>query len=250
MRGGDNMENKEIKIEKTISYGKFKQLKGNRPINKGLLTAIRESINNDGNYLMYNPIIVNEKMEIIDGQHRLEAARLEASYIYYIVADGMKIRQAQVLNSKKRQWSSNDFLQSYLVEGKRDYETLNVLMNEYKFSIAIVVKFLAQQFHKPAMDRFRDGHLLIVDQDWAENAMGLLSTVRDYSPDYAYAQSSCQRAVAVLLNGLMKSGKPRLFEDQLKRYQTTITRRNSIKDYLKEFQLILDMGGDNKVKLI
>ena len=100
------------------------------------------------------------------------------------------------------------------------------------------------------MDRFRDGHLLIVDQAWAEDAMGLLSIVRDYSPDYAYAQSSCQRAIAVLLNKLREGGKPRLFEEQLKRYQTTITRRNSIKDYLKEFQLILDMGGGNKIQII
>jgi hypothetical protein len=240
---------KDIKIEKTISYGKFKQLEGNRPINKGLLNAIRESINNDGNYLMYNPIIVNEKMEIIDGQHRLEAARLEAADIYYIMATGMRIRQAQVLNSRKRQWSSNDFLQSYLVEGKRDYETLKVLMDEYKFSVAICVKYLAKNNHQSAMKKFRDGKFEVVDRDWAEDCLGLLSIVRDYSPDYAYAQSMCQTAVGKMLDALRAAGNPRLFEEQLKRYQTTITRRNSTKDYLKEFQLILDMGGNSKIKL-
>lgn len=240
----------EVKIQKTTDYSVFKPLAGNRPINKGLLLAIRESINNDGNYLMYNPIIVNEKMEIIDGQHRLEAARLEEVEVYYITAVGMKIRQAQVLNSKKRQWSSSDFLQSYLTEGKSEYQTLKQLMDEYRFSIAICVKYLSQNHHQSGMRKFRDGKFEIIDQAWAEDALGLLSKVRDYSPDYAYAQSMCQISVGKMLDALRVAGKPRLFEDQLKRYQTTITRRNSTKDYLKEFQLILDMGGDNKVKLI
>lgn len=244
------MSKEEVKIQSTTNYEQFKKLLGNRPINKSLIVSIRESINNDGNYLMYNPIIVNEEMEIIDGQHRLEAAQQEGKPIYYVVAKGMRLRQAQVLNSKKRQWIATDYLHSYLAEKRPDYIVLKELIDEYKFSVPVCVKFLSKSFHESAMRKFRDGSFEIVDRNWAEDGLGLLSTIREYSPDYAYVQSSCQRATALMLDKLQEAKKPRLFEDQLKRYQTTITRRNSAKDYLKEFQLILDMGGDNRVKLV
>lgn len=237
----------EIKILSTTDYGIFNKLLGNREYNKGLLVVLEESILNDGDYLRFNPILVNEKMEVIDGQHRLKKAEDLEKPIFYIIGHGLTLRHAQIFNSRKRGWVAKDFLQSYLAEGKRDYQILDDFCKEYKFSIAIGVKFLTHSRNQEGMRLFREGKLYVKDIAFAENAAGLLSTIRDHTPDYCYAQSSCQNAVMRMIEVLPK---PRVFEEKLNQYQTTITRRNSLKDYLKEFQLILDMGQSSGVKLI
>ena len=68
------MENIKMEILRTNKYEIFKELKGNREISPLRITKIINSIKNVG-YII-NPIIVNEKMEIIDGQGRLEALRI------------------------------------------------------------------------------------------------------------------------------------------------------------------------------
>ncbi|MEK6878376.1 MAG: ParB/Srx family N-terminal domain-containing protein, partial [Nanoarchaeota archaeon] len=73
-----------MKIEKTTDYKMFKKLKGNRNIYKPHLNGLIQSIQEE-NLLQYNPITINSDMEIVDGQHRLEAAKILKLDIYYLV---------------------------------------------------------------------------------------------------------------------------------------------------------------------
>ena len=63
-----------MEIFRTNKYEIFKQLKGNREVSPKRISKIINSIKEVG-YII-NPIIVNEKMEVIDGQGRLEALRI------------------------------------------------------------------------------------------------------------------------------------------------------------------------------
>ena len=58
------------KILSTYEYDKFKKIKGNRKINFKNLGKI---INSMSKKQLVIPILVNEKFEVIDGQHRLQA---------------------------------------------------------------------------------------------------------------------------------------------------------------------------------
>ena len=55
------------KIFKTYDYSLFKKLKGNRDIVESSLKGITKSMEEDG--YSHNLVQVNEKMEIVDGQH-------------------------------------------------------------------------------------------------------------------------------------------------------------------------------------
>ena len=59
-------------VFKTFDYGLFKNIKGNRELNPKNYKKILHSM---GNKQLEIPIIVNEKYEIIDGQHRRAADR-------------------------------------------------------------------------------------------------------------------------------------------------------------------------------
>jgi ParB-like chromosome segregation protein Spo0J len=69
---------------KTTDYKLFKINKLNRIVQTGHIEKLKKSIEKVG-YLKYNPIIVNEDMEIIDGQHRYFACVKLNLPIYYEV---------------------------------------------------------------------------------------------------------------------------------------------------------------------
>ncbi|WP_299997811.1 ParB N-terminal domain-containing protein, partial [uncultured Clostridium sp.] len=62
---------KQKTIQNTKDYLIFKKLEGNRPVVNRRVNKIIASIQNVG--YITSPLIVNEKMEVIDGQGRLEA---------------------------------------------------------------------------------------------------------------------------------------------------------------------------------
>lgn len=249
MKGGEYTMNNEIttpEVLVTTNYNQFKKLEGNRPFNKGLIVALLESIQNDGNYLQYNPIIVNDKMEVIDGQHRLKVAEDLSLPIYYIVAKGLKLNETRVLNSQKRNWTSADYLNAFIIQGDRDAMELRDFMKEYKFTIAIAVRILSGSESADKMKDFRAGKFEIKDMDWAHEVASLLSLIRDYSPDYAHGHTACLRAVMRLHDELKD---PKRFERKLKQYNAIITRRPSTKDYLKQFESILNAGESKQISL-
>lgn len=237
----------EIKIQSTTDYSIFKQLLGNRPLNKGLLASLHQTIEEDGDFLKVNEILVNEKMEVIDGQHRLKVAEDRGIPIYYKIASGLRLSHARIFNSRKREWTARDYLHAYLTEGNRDAQILSDFMEEYKFSVAVSVRLLMKDSSAESMRKFRNGKFEIVDLTYAQDIAGLLSTLRDHSPDYAFAHAACIKAVMMMYE---KMPDPKVFEKQLVKYGTTITRRVSPKDYLRQFQLILDMGGKSVVALL
>ena len=70
------------KIHVTSDYDQFTYLVGNRDIvNKHVKSLSAEIDNRD----LEIPIIVNEKMEVCDGQHRLEAYKVLGKPVPYIV---------------------------------------------------------------------------------------------------------------------------------------------------------------------
>ena len=62
-----------MSLEKTKNYEIFKIMDCNRELSAANLQKLIGSIKSR-NLLEFRPIIVNSKMEIIDGQHRLAAA--------------------------------------------------------------------------------------------------------------------------------------------------------------------------------
>lgn len=118
----------------TSSLHIFNVIKGNRPPNPQHIKRLADSIKNNG--MMQSPIIVNEKLDVIDGQHRLLAARASDSYIYYIVIPGYGLKEVQELNINQKNWNKKDFMESYADMGIESYLKLrNFMRKNPKFVI-------------------------------------------------------------------------------------------------------------------
>ena len=74
------MSQNDLQIHSTNDLSVFKILEGNRNINLANVERLVKSIEENG--FLQMPIIVNENYEVIDGQHRLMAAKKLNSIIY------------------------------------------------------------------------------------------------------------------------------------------------------------------------
>lgn len=107
------------KVYKTSNLSMFKQIDGNRIPNLQHVNRLADSIRVYG--MKCNPILVNERMEVIDGQHRLMAAKEAKSFVYYIIVDGYSLNEVHTLNLNQKNWTKKDFMEGYANMGIESY---------------------------------------------------------------------------------------------------------------------------------
>lgn len=121
-----------FKVEKTKDYAKFKNLAFNRDINKNKVLLLMGAMMKE-NCLSSHPIIVDEHFQIIDGQHRFEAAKRLDEDIFYIQNSNVSQKHVMVANLYQSRWTTLDVIKYYAVkEGKKDYQMIYALCNELK----------------------------------------------------------------------------------------------------------------------
>ena len=118
-------------ILETKDYAMFKFFENNRKVIK--VDHLIESLKKE-NLLSVNPIICTKEMYIIDGQHRLTAAKklgIPVFYTYYTgnsAPDGL----VELCNSSQRTWKPENFLQFYIDDPWIKF--ISDTINKYKIS--------------------------------------------------------------------------------------------------------------------
>lgn len=110
------------KVYKTNDLSIFKSIDGNRVPNLQHIKRLSKSISVYG--MKCNPILVNEQMEVIDGQHRLAAAKEANSFVYFIIVDGYDLKDVHTLNLNQKNWTKKDFMEGYANMGVESYVKL------------------------------------------------------------------------------------------------------------------------------
>jgi len=130
-----------MEILKTKDYDQFKTITSNRDVNRLHVKKLAESIK-VRNLLWAKPPLVNEKMQIIDGQHRLEACQMVKADFFYMIASGLTKDDMAILNTNQKNWSSADFINYFTIEGKKDYVELSKLINKYEdLKVSMLIAF-------------------------------------------------------------------------------------------------------------
>lgn len=109
-----------VQVYKTNDYSQFKRVIGNRSVEEERVSKILTSIDKIG-YIPV-PIIVNEKMEVIDGQGRLEACKRRGYPINFIIVPNLKIEDCITMNIYVSKWGLMDYILSYAEVGNPSYQ--------------------------------------------------------------------------------------------------------------------------------
>jgi hypothetical protein len=186
----------QMLVYRTNDLNQFKVLEGNRPVNLAHVKRLVDSIAVNG-YLL-NPIIVNKHNEIIDGQHRLQAAKECSSHIWVLVNPEAKLKDAVIFNANSSDWSAKDYLNSYCDLGFEHYITLRKFYNANSdFSLSNCIELTS----KPESGRdkiFKDGLYKYRPDNKAEYIFNGIRKIIHLIPEAKL--SNYLRAIEICLN--------------------------------------------------
>ena len=184
-------------IHFTKDYGMFKILQGNRDKYRNA-AYIRLKLSIEKKHIQSSAIIVNEHMEIIDGQHRFWVCQELGFEVPYTIEVGATRDDAQLLNTAGRYWNIYDHLDAYADNGIKDYQTTLNFIDKYGFNMDQSMALLSNTTTTTGDMRykFREGSFKVKDLKLANKQAGdmlsfesLYNGVRRRS--FVYAMLSC-----------------------------------------------------------
>lgn len=124
----------------TENYDMFKKIGGNRKINKANYAKIVKSMKEEQ---LIIPIVVNERYEIIDGQHRYTACKDLGKPIYFYMVRGYGLEQVKRANIASSNWKKENYLDMFVAEGNETYKEFEEIKERYDLNISNLLKIFA-----------------------------------------------------------------------------------------------------------
>ena len=215
------------KIYKTTDYSLFKYLKGNRAITELHVRRLVESIKEKD---LQVPIIVDEKMNVVEGQHRLEAYKIVGRPILYIVKDNVTLEDVRKLNSVARKWTLTEYLMSHVKLGNHDYELLEWFHRTYEFGLSECIAMLNGKGYcaSKELKEFKDGKFTLQNLELGKTWARSINKVGEYFQ--YYKKRSFVLAMIVLMQHPKFSWKT--FEKKLKNFSAKLKNQGSRNDFI------------------
>lgn len=237
-------------IEKTKDYDIFKFALFNRRIEAAHLEKLIASIK-DRNLLHLRPILVNENMEVIDGQNRLMAAKRLDLEIYYEVRKDIKDSDVILLNVSKT-WKSQDYLNYYLQKQHPEYIKLKdfIVKNDITINIALI---LLSGNKRSVRETFRQGKYIHDDELYGDEVFDIcrqtLAYVTKMCGHNTYLKSNKFWNCLVILVTHAEFDAKRWFSN-LGKLISKMGPRVSRKDYLNMLMYVYNWRTPTKIDLI
>lgn len=146
----------------TTNYSMFKFREDNREQDPSLVRALIKSISAN-NMLKYKPIIVNDKFEIMDGQHRFLAAQELNVPIFYIIEKKMTLLDMIGLQTQKH-WRTADYVNAFAKNGYVEYQKFLEFTKKNQLSIVIALSLIKGR-SKGMYDQIRSGNFKFINND-------------------------------------------------------------------------------------
>tara|TARA_R110000868_G_scaffold229809_1_gene482915 strand:- start:49 stop:798 length:750 start_codon:yes stop_codon:yes gene_type:complete len=242
-----NVPMNDIQVHTTKDYSLFKTLNGNRDVNQLHLTRLKESMKK--NYLT-TIIMVNEKFEIIDGQHRFLISQELKLPINYIISKNYGLNEVQILNANMKNWTIVDYVNGYCDLGYKDYEIYREFINEYGFTNQVALVLLSGEFINGTSEvsistKFKEGKFKINDLN---NSKKMADKIMMIEP---YYKGFLRRSFIYALIGMFKNENFEFTEflAKLKQQPTTLQDCTNVSQYKSLIEEIYNYRRREKINL-
>ena len=189
----------------TKNWSSMTFLEDNRNIDDGDVKRLAESIKNEG---QLQPIVLNEKWEIIEGQHRVHACMLLDIPVLYIESDGATIQQTIIMNNNQKSWRNKDYLKCFSHKNhynSAEYKKIENFFNTYSLNFSVSINLLAGNENKKssftgggtARKAFKEGNFQIKDLQKAEKYGSQLKRLKAKVPKLVGIGKFCTAWVAI-----------------------------------------------------
>jgi hypothetical protein len=221
-------------IQETADYSIFKRLPGNRVVHEGMVKSLMESFGEKPQLRVARPLLLNEKYQIIDGQHRKEASERMGVSVYYMVVPGLTIADTRLLNALQKSWTLTDFAESFASTGEADYIRFLELRKEFPLPPAMMLHYTtAEGEYSQARQKFRIGMYEPQDEDIT---MSYLNDLKSFQP---YLAQWYEQAFAMAALHLFRH-KDYDHERMLRKLDTVgqLTHRSGSADYIRDLETV------------
>lgn len=176
-------------IHSTRDYDRFSVPKGQRNVNWKRVAEMSEAML-EKSFLQSYPIVVNSGFEILDGQHRFEAARRIKADIHYVVNDQIAPPDVAKLARLTKSWKLEDFLKSYMDQGLPEYIRFDAFVQKYGLTVNASLNLAGTGTDvKVITGRFKAGTFQFLNKEFC---VRVAERVQDFASHFpqGYRQSS------------------------------------------------------------
>lgn len=237
-------------IKQTTDYDQFKFRDDNRQsITQTHVKRLAESIRSR-NLLELRPISVNSSMEVIDGQHRLLAAKSLGVPIFYQVDEKLTPSDIILMNVSQA-WGQSDYLNYFCKNHYPEYLKLKNFMQAHNITIKIALN-ITMGHKKDSYIKFKQGEYRFNEEDFANHIDICWNTI-DYIKrmnGYSSYTHSARFWSALLIMIRQPSFDATKWMENLKRMVERFTAKARQDDYLRLFMDVHNWRNNSKVELL
>jgi len=238
----------------TKDYAMFKKSIKNTPIDHPNLRRVVASIK-ERNLLEYRPILVDKDMTVIDGQHRLEAAKILGLPIYYLVEEKLRISDMVRLNANQRHWREVDYFNFYVQSEVVDYIKLKRFMDKCGIGLRSAFAMLGFNRTGDMYEAFKKGEFEFPNDEKFEATLGNMENINTFV-DYIVEKTPLKKTIynTTLIRALgyffnLENVDFAVFMGKLEFQLKLFHRCTMLKDYLDMFAQIYNWKNQRPISV-
>jgi hypothetical protein len=193
--------------------------------------------------------MVNDKFEIIDGQHRYLISQELNLPINYIISKNYGLNEVQILNANMKNWQTMDYVNGYCDLGYKDYIIYRDFVEEYSLNNQVAILILSGE--QPGgndvsvSSKFKEGLFKVNN---INNSIRIVEKLQMIKP---YYDGCMRRSFVIAMLGMFKNQNFEFTEfiAKLKQQPTTLQDCTNTTQYRSLIEEIYNYRRREKVNL-
>ena len=240
------------KFFETRDYSMFKKVRGNRPVDEAHVKQLKKLIAEKD---LMDPIRVNSNIEVVDGQHTLQARKELGLPVPYIIINSDDPLDVARLNQGRKNWSLDHFLGHHCARGKMDYKICKSKMQQWGLPVAetIILLLKISSRYSTIGTTFKEGNFKIPAGgiEHCDRIGGQLNSLKKYLIGIDNSDRRIKRQIitAYIIADRHPKWQYERFKTALKSKSAWLLHGTTSKDYINIFQKIYNAGRKPKQRI-
>ena len=234
-------------VFETKDYSMFKTHPENRDIINSHVNTLAKKMKDRG-WLKTSVVTINEKHQVIDGQHRVRAAQIAGVPIRYVIVTGAAADEIISMNQNQRNWSPFNHILRWVKNGNKHYINLAEFINEFpQFKITECTNFCTNGVSSVNREQFEGGRWVTKDMKKAREYATNVLRLQPYFDKY-YTKAIFVRAMMKV----MSSKKDFNFDEFLHKVKlrpNMLVPCGTVEQYVEMIEDIYNYKRKNKLNL-
>lgn len=242
-------------IYETDDYSLFSELDNNREVTRSRVEKLIASLTEKE---ILNPIVVNEKLEIVDGQGRFEALKTLGRSIKFLISPGATIEDCRRMNQYNTKWTSLDFAISFAKSGNENYIRLLQCRRITKLPFPLILRLvnktekisvISDEKYRYSYNKLNAGNILFDDAD--QNTVVRIYNLAQEIKNALQLSHRLNEAFYVAVKVMVETDgydHERMLK-KCKLYKHKFTQMANLENALKEFSATYNNGQIQKNRL-